>query len=63
MSNLDNINYCNVKDISNKLRCSTTKVYLLRDAGYIKMHKNIAGIWVATEEEVLKLLENEKYSN
>lgn len=53
--------YCSVKDIANEFRCSTTKVYLLRNEGRIKMHKNIAGVWVATRKEIDRILENEKY--
>tara|TARA_R100000734_G_C3307854_1_gene98446 strand:+ start:953 stop:1144 length:192 start_codon:yes stop_codon:yes gene_type:complete len=63
MIDLNKTKFFNIKDIAEILRCSTTKVYLLRDAGKIKMHKNVAGLWVATEEEVVKLIENETYSN
>ena len=54
--------FMNVKDISEALCCSVTKVYLLRDAGVIPMHKNIAGLWVAKAEDINKILENESYS-
>lgn len=54
--------FYNVKDISALLRCSVTKVYLLRDNGTIPMHKNLAGIWVANSEDIERLLENEKYN-
>lgn len=62
MINLEKTRFVNVKDIAEELRCSTTKVYLLRDAGLLKMHKNIAGKWVALREDFEAILENERYA-
>jgi hypothetical protein len=57
MIDLNTTKFMNVKDISKHWRCSTTKVYLLRDAGTLKMHKNVAGVWVALREDVDRLTE------